>query len=166
VCLSVFGSDQFANPTCSTISRTTTANIAPSIHRLSQVATLHLFRTTQCIMYLTLLPHRRRSALSQLCNLRLLLVDALVHEFCVIRLKDMSEFVVVQAWMFKTYRSLLSSLRPTTLESLQMTLVLEALGSDEALNTRCFGVWLGAFLLRLHFTADDEFTNLVVDITY
>ena len=43
-----------------------------------------------------------------------------------------------------------------------MTLVLETLGSDEALDTRCFGVRFLAFALGLDFAADDEFADLVV----
>lgn len=43
-----------------------------------------------------------------------------------------------------------------------MTLVLETLGSDEALDTGCFGVGFLAFALGLDFAADDEFADLVV----
>ena len=43
-----------------------------------------------------------------------------------------------------------------------MTLVLEALGSDEALDARGLGVGFFAFALGLDFAADDEFADLVV----
>lgn len=43
-----------------------------------------------------------------------------------------------------------------------MTLVLETLGSDETLDTRCLGVRFLAFTLGLNFTADDEFADLVI----
>lgn len=42
-----------------------------------------------------------------------------------------------------------------------MTLVLETLGSDEALDTGSFGVGFLAFALGLDFAADDEFADLV-----
>ncbi len=48
----------------------------------------------------------------------------------------------------------------TTLQCNSMSLVLKALGSDETLNLRGFGVWLLAFALGLDFTANDEFANL------
>ena len=47
-----------------------------------------------------------------------------------------------------------------------MTLVLETLGSNETLNTRCLGVGFLAFALGLNFTADDEFADLVVRTKY
>ena len=43
-----------------------------------------------------------------------------------------------------------------------MTLVLEALRSNETLDARGLGVRLGTLLLRLHLTTDDEFANLYV----
>ena len=43
-----------------------------------------------------------------------------------------------------------------------MTLVLETLGSDEALDAGCLGVGFFAFALGLNFAADDEFADLVV----
>ena len=43
-----------------------------------------------------------------------------------------------------------------------MTLVLETLGSDEALDTGCLCVGFLAFAFGLNFAADDEFTDLVV----
>lgn len=41
-----------------------------------------------------------------------------------------------------------------------MTLVLETLRSDQALDLRGLGVWLGALLLGLDLAADDELANL------
>ena len=43
-----------------------------------------------------------------------------------------------------------------------MTLVLEALGSDEALDAGGLGVGFFAFAFGLDFAADDEFADLVV----
>jgi hypothetical protein len=46
-----------------------------------------------------------------------------------------------------------------------VTLVLETLRSDETLDARSLGVWLGALLalLGLDLTADDELANLHYD---
>ena len=41
-----------------------------------------------------------------------------------------------------------------------MTLVLEALGGDEALDAGGLGVGFLAFAFRLDFAADDEFADL------
>jgi hypothetical protein len=41
-----------------------------------------------------------------------------------------------------------------------VALVLQALGSDETLDARSLGVRLGALLLGLHLTADDELADL------
>ena len=41
-----------------------------------------------------------------------------------------------------------------------MTLVLETLGSNEALDAGCFGVGFFSFALGLDFAADDEFADL------
>jgi len=41
-----------------------------------------------------------------------------------------------------------------------MSLALETLRSDEALNVRGLGVWLGTLLLWLDFAADDELADL------
>jgi len=60
----------------------------------------------------------------------------------------------------ETYRSILAGLRPTALECNPVPLVLETLRSDETLDARGLGVRLGALLLRLHLTADDELADL------
>ena len=44
-----------------------------------------------------------------------------------------------------------------------MTLVLETLGSDQALDARSLGVGLGTLLLGLDLTADDELADLFHD---
>jgi len=59
-----------------------------------------------------------------------------------------------------TYGSLLLGLGTTALEGLEMSLALETLGSDEALDVGGLGVWLGTLLLGLDFAADDELANL------
>ena len=46
-----------------------------------------------------------------------------------------------------------------------MTLVLKTLRSDEALDAGSFGVRLLALALRLDFTTDDEFADLVQGIS-
>lgn len=46
------------------------------------------------------------------------------------------------------------------LECDPVTLVLQTLGSDEPLDLWCLGIWLGALLLGLHLTADDELADL------
>lgn len=43
-----------------------------------------------------------------------------------------------------------------------MTLVLETLRSDEALDTGCFGIWFLVFALGFDFAADDEFADLII----
>lgn len=58
------------------------------------------------------------------------------------------------------YRSILRSFSLTTLESHSVTLVLEALRSNQALDFRGFCVWLLAFAFGCDFAADDEFANL------
>ena len=52
------------------------------------------------------------------------------------------------------------SLRPATLECDPVALVLETLGSDQALDARGLGVRLRALLLGLDLAADDEFADL------
>ena len=46
-----------------------------------------------------------------------------------------------------------------------MSLVLETLWSDETLDARSLGVWLGALLLRLDLTTNDELANLQYGVT-
>jgi len=43
-----------------------------------------------------------------------------------------------------------------------MTLVLDTLWSDEALNLRCFGVRLGSFFLWDDFSSNDELANIIL----
>lgn len=43
-----------------------------------------------------------------------------------------------------------------------MTLVLDALGGDEALDLWCFGVWLGSLFLGHNFSSDDELAVVCV----
>jgi hypothetical protein len=59
-----------------------------------------------------------------------------------------------------TYSSILGVLCGTALECDSVTLVLEALGGDEALDLGGLGVWLRAFLLRLNLTANNELADL------
>lgn len=58
------------------------------------------------------------------------------------------------------YRSIFGSFRATTLDSHEMTLVLETLRSDETLNTGGLGVRFSTFFLGLDFTTDDELADL------
>jgi len=59
-----------------------------------------------------------------------------------------------------TYSSILDTLDLTTLKCNTVTLVLETLGSDEALDLGGFGIWFLAFTFGLDLTADYEFANL------
>lgn len=58
------------------------------------------------------------------------------------------------------YRCILGRFRLPTLESHAVTLVLETLRGDEALDAGGFGVRLLLFVLGLDFTADDESADL------
>lgn len=60
----------------------------------------------------------------------------------------------------KTYGGFLLGFVAAALEGVEVALVLETLGGDEALDARGFGVGLGAFFLGLDFAADDEFADL------
>ena len=64
--------------------------------------------------------------------------------------------------MLKTYGSILGGFGLAALECHSVTLVLEALRGDEALDAGGFGVGFFAFAFRLDFAADDEFADLVV----
>lgn len=114
----------------------------------------------------SLLPHRRRSPLTCLNLLALLFVDALVQEFGIFGLFENGSVMnlVLQRghkiFVQCTYGSFLLSLVTATLESLQMTLVLQTLWCDKTLNAWSFGVRFGALFLGLHFAADNEFTYL------
>jgi hypothetical protein len=59
-----------------------------------------------------------------------------------------------------TYGSILGGFRPTALECDPVTLVLETLRSNQTLDAWSLGVWLGALLLGLDLTSDDELANL------
>jgi len=89
------------------------------------------------------LPHRRCPPLLNIGLLGLLLGDTLV--------KDLGILI----------GSILSSLRTTALDCDPMSLVLQALGSDEALNLRGFGVGFLSLSLWLDFTTDNEFANII-----
>lgn len=60
-----------------------------------------------------------------------------------------------------TYGSLLRSLRTTALKCDSVTLVLQTLRRNKPLDLRSLGVRLGALLLGLHLTADDELADLL-----
>lgn len=51
---------------------------------------------------------------------------------------------------------ILGGFSASALECDSVSLVLQALRSDESLNLGGLGVWLGAFLLGDHFTSNDE----------
>ena len=59
-----------------------------------------------------------------------------------------------------TYSSFPGSLSITTLERDAMTLMLQALRSDEALNFRRLGIWLLALAFRLNLTTDHKLADL------
>jgi hypothetical protein len=59
-----------------------------------------------------------------------------------------------------TYSSILGSLSITTLERDAMTLMLQTLRSDQALDLWRLGVRLLALALRLDLTTDHEFADL------
>ena len=64
--------------------------------------------------------------------------------------------------MGKTYSLLLDLLGLAALESETVSLVLEALGSDEALDLGSLGVGLLAFTLGLDLAANDVLADLFV----
>jgi hypothetical protein len=59
-----------------------------------------------------------------------------------------------------TYSSILGLLGVAALQGQAVALVLEALGSDQALDLGGLGVWLLALALGLDFTTDDELADL------
>lgn len=61
-----------------------------------------------------------------------------------------------------TYGSILGSLRPAALECEPVALVLQALRSNQTLDLGGLGVGLGALLLGLDLTTDDELADLQV----
>jgi hypothetical protein len=65
-----------------------------------------------------------------------------------------------------TYGSILGGLCAAALECDAVALVLEALGSDQALDLGGLGVGLCALLLGLDLAADDELTDLHILSTF
>jgi len=59
-----------------------------------------------------------------------------------------------------TYGSVLGGLGLAALECDAVALVLETLGGDQTLDARSLGVRLGALLLGLDLTTDDELADL------
>lgn len=58
--------------------------------------------------------------------------------------------------------SILGSFRTAALECKSVTLVLQTLGSHQALNLGGLGVWLLALGLGLDLTANDELTDIIL----
>lgn len=106
-----------------------------------------------------LMPHGRSPALPGLFMGGLGLGDALVEDLGVLVL-DHRSAVAVDGNSRVTYGSILGGFGATALKRHAVTLVLEALGSDKALDTRGLGVWLLALALGLDFTTDDKLANL------
>ena len=94
--------------------------------------------TTATLCGLAVSPHRRSTSLSLLLSLFTLLMHTLGEQLSILG------------------RSILRSLCSPPLECDAMTLVLDTLWSDEALNLRCFGVRLGSFFLWDDFSSNDE----------
>lgn len=90
-----------------------------------------------------LLPHGGRSPLPEVGLLGLLLTNTLVEDLGVLG------------------SSVLGSLGLATLECDPVALVLETLRSNETLDARGLGVWLGTLLLWLNFTTDDELADII-----
>ena len=61
---------------------------------------------------------------------------------------------------WKTHSSILGPLGVAALERNAVTLVLEALWGNQALDLWCLGVCLLALALRLDLAANDELANL------
>ena len=62
----------------------------------------------------------------------------------------------------QTYRSILGSLRSSSLESGSVTLVLKTLRSNEPLDLGSLGVWLLPLALGLDLTTNNKLANLFV----
>ena len=90
----------------------------------------------------TALPHAAGPTLPRLLTLLALLLRVLGHELCVLG------------------GLVLLLLVSSAFERHQMSLMLETLGCDEALDAWSFGVRFGAFFLGDDFAADDEFAYL------
>lgn len=104
------------------------------------------------------MPHRRSSPLPSLIVCCLRLADTLVENLGILVLRNVSGSA--QNIAPRTYSSILRSLCMTALERNSMTLVLQALRSNEALDLRSLGVWFLALALRLDLTSDNELANL------
>jgi hypothetical protein len=70
--------------------------------------------------------------------------------------------VILKSGVKCTYGSILGSLRSAALECEPVTLVLETLRSNKTLDLGGLGVGLGALLLGLNLTTDDELADLQV----
>ena len=114
------------------------------------------------IHILPLLAHARSAPLPHLILLRLLLRNALMHDLGVLVLYSSLVHVTDRGHLSygQTYSSILTRLRTTTLKRNPVTLMLETLRRDQALDTRGLGVGRGAFLLGLDFAANDELADL------
>jgi hypothetical protein len=66
----------------------------------------------------------------------------------------------VKSLVAGTYGSILGLLGVSALECEAMTLVLEALRSDETLDLGGLGVWLLSLTLGLNLTTDNELADL------
>ena len=69
-------------------------------------------------------------------------------------------FERVYEWTWVTYGSILGRFRAAALECDAVALVLETLGSDQALDLGGLGVGLRALLLGLNLAADDKLADL------
>lgn len=90
--------------------------------------------------------HRRRASLAQLALLLTLLVHALGQKLSVL------------------VGSILGGFRASSLECEAVSLVLDALGSDESLDLGGLGVWFRALLLRDNLATDDELAVQLISI--
>ena len=61
-------------------------------------------------------------------------------------------------------RSILRRLCSPSLQCDTVTLMLDALGGDEALDLWCFGVWLGSFLLGDYLSSNDELAAVFISV--
>jgi len=106
--------------------------------------------------------HGRGATLAEIGLLCLCLVDALGKESGVLSLDIIVSILFYPCRArISTYSSILGLLRVAALERNAMTLVLETLWGNQALDLWCLGVWLLALTLWLNLAADDELANLV-----
>lgn len=106
------------------------------------------------------MPHGRSPPLLGLLVGALGIGDALVEDLGVLVLFVCVSFTSDVSRYRLTYGSVLGSLCAAALECDAVALVLEALGSDQALDLGSLGVGLCALLLGLDLAADDELANL------